>query len=629
MQPEPATQGQTELFVGDRIELSDSLPDIALQQSEPSRPSQSQPPEPASEQQADRTPPEQLDLASAETQAQSALQPQFVAPQRSDRDRPSPTDESDRIPPESAASEQSDCDRADTVLQPVYDPYATPPERDYVSPGQPPQKPGNRIVKIDTAEDLFHEIRWCLSNSGHFVLIRSFVSPQKIGYFLEHRAYNDGERQVKTALAKELIKRDAIRSDDPAKGSGSGRREFYIWNDRDFAPRNSDRTPPEQLDSATAETHAQQEFQPQQSDSPSDDRHLIATEDQSDRPEPTAPAQSDRDRTNTVLQPKSDKPKGIQPKPKIGIGSGMVTKNYVEPGEESKFGGNRIVEIETADALLAEIRWCLNHDGDFVFMFDRGKSGNGTPRRMYYLRHEYYWEGMRPVKTALVRELIDRRAIWTNDPAKGPGSGCRRFYPTTTSPEQPDLASAETQVQSVLQPPSAGVLQQSDKPAPEFPEWMTARQAFESLGGDPSNRDSSVRSADGSKQIKFSTFKKKTSSELKPFGLELSQDQKRRRLPCYRLLKPSDEDILRLIGDLDQRLRTDNYLPIFHLREKLKPLLSRKELDEALYRLSKNNRIELSALQEVTAYTPEQIDAGIPQNVGGRLFFIIRVDSCR
>jgi len=88
-------------------------------------------------------------------------------------------------------------------------------------------------------------------------------------------------------------------------------------------------------------------------------------------------------------------------------------------------------------------------------------------------------------------------------------------------------------------------------------------------------------------------------------------------------IAPSDEEILQLIRDLDRQLRTDNYLPIFHLREKLQPPLSREELDRALYRLERNNLIELSALQEVIAYTPEQIDAGIPQNIGGRLFFII------
>ncbi len=89
------------------------------------------------------------------------------------------------------------------------------------------------------------------------------------------------------------------------------------------------------------------------------------------------------------------------------------------------------------------------------------------------------------------------------------------------------------------------------------------------------------------------------------------------------IIKPSDEEILQIIEKLDRELGTENYLPIFHLREKLQPPLSRDELDQVLYRLQKIDKIELSALQEVSAYTPEQIDTGIPQNIGGSLFFIV------
>ncbi|NJO40722.1 MAG: hypothetical protein HC769_08345 [Cyanobacteria bacterium CRU_2_1] len=85
---------------------------------------------------------------------------------------------------------------------------------------------------------------------------------------------------------------------------------------------------------------------------------------------------------------------------------------------------------------------------------------------------------------------------------------------------------------------------------------------------------------------------------------------------------PSDEAIVEVIKELDRELGTENYLPIFYLRQKVQPLLSRDELDRALYRLQRNDLIELSSLQEAAAYTPEQIDAGIPQNVGGSLFFI-------
>lgn len=83
-----------------------------------------------------------------------------------------------------------------------------------------------------------------------------------------------------------------------------------------------------------------------------------------------------------------------------------------------------------------------------------------------------------------------------------------------------------------------------------------------------------------------------------------------------------DLKVLQTIQSLDQELGTENYLPIFHLRQKLETVLSRNQLDQVLYRLQRNDQIELSSLQEVTAYTPEQIDAGIPQDIGGPLFFI-------
>ncbi|MEA5594467.1 transcription factor RcaD [Rivularia sp. UHCC 0363] len=84
----------------------------------------------------------------------------------------------------------------------------------------------------------------------------------------------------------------------------------------------------------------------------------------------------------------------------------------------------------------------------------------------------------------------------------------------------------------------------------------------------------------------------------------------------------TDEEILQIILKLDKDLGTENYLPIFHLRQKLQPPLSRDELDKALYRLQADDKIDLGTLQEASAYTPEQIDTGIVQNAGGPLFYI-------
>lgn len=84
----------------------------------------------------------------------------------------------------------------------------------------------------------------------------------------------------------------------------------------------------------------------------------------------------------------------------------------------------------------------------------------------------------------------------------------------------------------------------------------------------------------------------------------------------------SDEEILQIIKRLDKELDTDNYLPIFHLRQKLQPPLSRDDLDKLLYRLEESNQIELSTLAEPQDYTTEQVEAGIVQISSGPLFFI-------
>ena len=84
----------------------------------------------------------------------------------------------------------------------------------------------------------------------------------------------------------------------------------------------------------------------------------------------------------------------------------------------------------------------------------------------------------------------------------------------------------------------------------------------------------------------------------------------------------SDEVILKIIRDLDHELGTENYLPIFHLRQQLQPPLSREQLNQALYRLQRTDKIELSSLLDPTPYSSDQIATGIPQGIGGALFFI-------
>ncbi|HEY9728581.1 MAG TPA: hypothetical protein V6D50_19195 [Chroococcales cyanobacterium] len=86
----------------------------------------------------------------------------------------------------------------------------------------------------------------------------------------------------------------------------------------------------------------------------------------------------------------------------------------------------------------------------------------------------------------------------------------------------------------------------------------------------------------------------------------------------------SDDKILLTIVELERQLATDNRLPIFHLRDKLHPFLSREELDNALSRLEASGEIEMDSLTAKNAcvYTAQQIDAGIIKGSGAPLFFI-------
>lgn len=86
--------------------------------------------------------------------------------------------------------------------------------------------------------------------------------------------------------------------------------------------------------------------------------------------------------------------------------------------------------------------------------------------------------------------------------------------------------------------------------------------------------------------------------------------------------KLTDEEVLQVIQQLDQELNTDNYLPIFHLRQKLQPPFSRDELDQVIYRLQREDKIEMHSLIEAIHYTEEQIQSGISQDSSSPLFFI-------
>lgn len=86
--------------------------------------------------------------------------------------------------------------------------------------------------------------------------------------------------------------------------------------------------------------------------------------------------------------------------------------------------------------------------------------------------------------------------------------------------------------------------------------------------------------------------------------------------------KPTNAEVLKTIQTLDHELGSSNYLPIFHLRQKFQPPLLRDELDEILYQLQRDDKIELRAIVHTENYEPEQLSAAIQTRSGAALFFI-------
>ncbi|MEL6352281.1 MAG: hypothetical protein AAFR58_10975 [Cyanobacteria bacterium J06627_28] len=93
-------------------------------------------------------------------------------------------------------------------------------------------------------------------------------------------------------------------------------------------------------------------------------------------------------------------------------------------------------------------------------------------------------------------------------------------------------------------------------------------------------------------------------------------------MPIGSQSKPDKQAVLQHIRQLDPLVGNKNYLPIFHLRDKLQPLLTRTELDHLLYALQREGTIDLSSLHDQGNYTQKQMAAGIRQDNGGYLFFI-------
>ena len=84
----------------------------------------------------------------------------------------------------------------------------------------------------------------------------------------------------------------------------------------------------------------------------------------------------------------------------------------------------------------------------------------------------------------------------------------------------------------------------------------------------------------------------------------------------------SEKDLLAKIVELDILTESDNYLPIYHIRD-FYPQHFSKDINQLLCELENKGKIALSALDAPGQFTEDQIDAGIFLNYSGiTLFFV-------
>lgn len=103
--------------------------------------------------------------------------------------------------------------------------------------------------------------------------------------------------------------------------------------------------------------------------------------------------------------------------------------------------------------------------------------------------------------------------------------------PNNSTKSQPEKIPKKTKSKS-----TKSVLSKESE-TPIIDDWMTVREAFIWLGGNPNESASLVTSQDGSRSISFNRFRVLSPSDYKVFGLEFRPDRRHRKLPPLKPLK--------------------------------------------------------------------------------------------
>ncbi len=102
---------------------------------------------------------------------------------------------------------------------------------------------------------------------------------------------------------------------------------------------------------------------------------------------------------------------------------------------------------------------------------------------------------------------------------------------TTTSTKS---TQTKTKPESKSSAKTAKTVSNSTPTPAKIDEWLSVKEAFTWLGGNPNQSNSTVSSRDGSRSITFNRFRVLNASDYKLFGLEFKQDRRQRKLPCLR-----------------------------------------------------------------------------------------------
>lgn len=243
-------------------------------------------------------------------------------------------------------------------------------------------------------------------------------------------------------------------------------------------------------------------------------------------------------------------PEGSKPSPTEGSKPSPTEVRKPAPAEVSKPSptpdSTLVRRIEDLEAKLSKAIAQLEGDlvsrlTERVNALEEGLASVETPPKSEPPR-ETPTTTKRQKKTAPVEEPKETPPkTATAAPPNGRRTRQKTQKKSEPAPETPKTTTATLEVTEEAAPTKRRGRSKSSEapPAPKAKrsgEWLTVKEAFEQLGGNPADPESVVNSNDNSRSVKLNRFRVLSASDYESFGLEFRPDRRRRRLPCLRYI---------------------------------------------------------------------------------------------